>query len=139
MVPATDRPTDWARSVGDAGRRGSGVFRRPNRRQVHRGTQRSKHVQGMEVEMANPPKTEPQVGEEQRVNRTSTTARRIRRLVLSGATLAIALLGGVGITSAAQVQVDPTSLTPPLQPYRVCYLDGQSIRCDTSGTTTVTN
>jgi hypothetical protein len=74
----------------------------------------------------------PQVGEEQRVNRTSTTARRIRPLVLAAATLAIAMLGSAGIASAAHVQVDPTTLTPPLQPYRVCYLDGQSIRCDTS-------
>jgi hypothetical protein len=93
----------------------------------------------MEVEMANPRKTEPQVGEEHRVNRTSTSARRIRRLVLVAATLAVVMLGSAGMASAAHVQVDPTSLTPPLQPYRVCYLDGQSIRCDTSGTTTVAN
>jgi hypothetical protein len=72
------------------------------------------------------------------VNRTSTTARRTQPLVLA-ATLAIAMLGSAGIASAAQVQVDPTSLTPPLQPYRVCVLDGQSIRCDTSGTGTVVN
>jgi hypothetical protein len=74
----------------------------------------------------------PQVGEEQHVNQTSTTARRASRLVLAATMLAIAMLGSAGIASAAHVQVDPTSLTPPLQPYRVCYLDGQSIRCDTS-------
>jgi hypothetical protein len=73
------------------------------------------------------------------VNPISTTAHRASWLVLAATTLAIAMLGSAGIASAAQVQVDPTSLTPPLQPYRVCYLDGQSIRCDTSGTTTLAN
>lgn len=61
----------------------------------------------------------------------SRVARVGRQLVVTATTVAIALLA-TGSVSAAHVRVDPTTLTPPLLPYRVCYLDGESIRCDTS-------
>jgi hypothetical protein len=57
------------------------------------------------------------------------------RLVLITAILSIASLGGATVTSAAHTLVDPTTLTPPLKPFRVCYEDGPWVKCDTSGPT----
>ena len=39
--------------------------------------------------------------------------------------------GGPG--ASAHTLVDPTTLTPPLKPFRVCYDDGVRVKCDTSG------
>jgi hypothetical protein len=55
-----------------------------------------------------------------------------RRFILSVAIAAVASLSGATITSARTL-VDPTSLTPPLLPFRVCYEDGPWVKCDTSG------
>ena len=57
-----------------------------------------------------------------------------RRLLLITAIVAIASLGGAGVTTAHTL-VDPTTLTPPLKPFRVCYEDGPWVKCDTSGPT----
>jgi hypothetical protein len=40
-------------------------------------------------------------------------------------------LGGATIVSA-HTRVDPTILTPPLLPFRVCFEDGPWVKCDTS-------
>jgi len=47
-------------------------------------------------------------------------------------------LGGVS-NASARTLVDPTTLTPPLQPFRVCYEEGPWVNCDTSGVTTSSN
>lgn len=57
-----------------------------------------------------------------------------RRFLLVAAIGAIASIGAATVTSAHTL-VDPTSLTPPLLPYRVCYEDGPWVKCDTSGPT----
>lgn len=57
-----------------------------------------------------------------------------RRLLLITAIVAIASLGGATVTTAHTL-VDPTTLTPPLKPFRVCYEDGPWLKCDTSGPT----
>jgi hypothetical protein len=57
-----------------------------------------------------------------------------RRLLFIAAVLAITSLGGA-TTASAHTLVDPTTLTPPLKPFRVCYEDGPWVRCDTSGPT----
>ena len=57
-----------------------------------------------------------------------------RRLLLVAAILAVASLGGATVASA-HTRVDPTTLTPPLKPFRVCYEDGPWVKCDTSGPT----
>jgi hypothetical protein len=57
-----------------------------------------------------------------------------RRLLLITAIVAIASLGGASVTTAHTL-VDPTTLTPPLKPFRVCYEDGPWVKCDTSGPT----
>lgn len=64
---------------------------------------------------------------------------RSRPLVVVVAVLAVLLLAGAPGVSAAHTRVDPTTLTPPLKPFRVCYDDGQWIRCDTSNTDTWAN
>jgi hypothetical protein len=58
-----------------------------------------------------------------------------RRIFLIAAVLAIASLAGESVTSAHTL-VDPTTLTPPLKPFRVCYEDGPWVKCDTSTPTT---
>jgi hypothetical protein len=45
---------------------------------------------------------------------------RPRRPLMAGAIAALMALGGATVTSA-QTLVDPTTLTPPLLPHRVCY------------------
>jgi hypothetical protein len=42
-------------------------------------------------------------------------------------------------TASARTLVDPTTLTPPLKPFRVCYELGPYVQCDTSGVGTVEN
>jgi len=56
---------------------------------------------------------------------------RSRRLLLVAAIAALTSLGGATVVSAHTL-VDPTTLTPPLQPFRVCYEDGPWVKCDTS-------
>src|SRR3954464_13688905 len=53
---------------------------------------------------------------------------------------AIAVLGIVIVTAfataggaSARTLVDPTTLTPPLKPFRICYELGPYVQCDTSG------
>jgi hypothetical protein len=58
-----------------------------------------------------------------------------RRLLLITAIVAIASLGGASVTTAHTL-VDPTTLTPPLKPFRVCYEDGPWVKCETSDPTT---
>jgi len=57
-----------------------------------------------------------------------------RRLLVVLAIVAVASLGGTSGASA-HTRVDPTTLTPPLKPFRVCYEDGPWVKCDTSGPT----
>ena len=59
-------------------------------------------------------------------------------LLLAVSALAVASLGGAPTVSAHTV-VDPTTLTPPLKPFRVCYEDGQWVICDTSSVATFVN
>ncbi|TMF40034.1 MAG: hypothetical protein E6I27_01400 [Chloroflexi bacterium] len=58
-----------------------------------------------------------------------------RPLFLIAVIIAIASLVGASVTSAHTL-VDPTTLTPPLKPFRVCYQDGPWVKCDTSTPTT---
>ena len=59
---------------------------------------------------------------------------RSRRLLLVAAIAALTSLGGATAPSAHTL-VDPTTLTPPLKPFRVCYEDGPWVKCDTSDPT----
>jgi len=61
-------------------------------------------------------------------------ARRFLLLTAIAALAAIASLGGATAISAHTL-VDPTTLTPPLKPFRVCFEDGPWVKCDTSGPT----
>ena len=63
---------------------------------------------------------------------------RTGRLLFVAAILAVASLGGATVASAHTL-VDPTTLTPPLKPFRVCYEDGPWVKCDTSGPTEVSS
>ncbi len=65
---------------------------------------------------------------------SSTTVRRSIRGILAATMLAAACFGGASGASA-HTRVDPTTLTPPLKPSRVCYEDGPWVKCDTSGVT----
>jgi hypothetical protein len=53
--------------------------------------------------------------------------------VVLGALLAVV----AGPAASAHTLVDPTTLTPPLKPFRVCFEDGPWVKCDTSGPTVV--
>ena len=68
----------------------------------------------------------------------STVIRRSMKGILAAIVLAAASLGGASGASA-HTRVDPTTLTPPLQPFRVCYQEGPWVNCDTSGVSSVTN
>ena len=59
---------------------------------------------------------------------------RSRRLLLIAAIAALTSLSGASVATAHTL-VDPTTLTPPLKPFRVCYEDGPWVKCDTSGPT----
>jgi hypothetical protein len=61
-----------------------------------------------------------------------------RHLLIAVSTLVLASLGGAPAVSAHTL-VDPTTLTPPLKPFRICYEDGPWVKCDTSGVTTFVN
>lgn len=63
---------------------------------------------------------------------------RSRRLLSIAAIAALACMAGAPAASAHTL-VDPTTLTPPLEPIRVCYQDGPWVKCDTSGTSTDQN
>src|SRR5262245_54786387 len=60
----------------------------------------------------------------------------MRRTVFVPVFLAAALCAAVaGPGASAHTLVDPTTLTPPLKPFRVCFDTGQWVKCDTSGPT----
>src|SRR4051794_5412565 len=61
-----------------------------------------------------------------------------RRIAGAAAIVLFSLLGVVPI-AAARTSVDPTSLTPPLKPFRVCWQLGPTVQCDTSGEETYEN
>jgi hypothetical protein len=63
---------------------------------------------------------------------------RTRRPILLATLLAVSSLG-LGSGVSARELVDPTSLTPPLLPFRVCYQLGPTVQCDTSGDVTYEN
>ena len=65
---------------------------------------------------------------------TWSLRRRARRPVLAAIVLAVASLAGAS-SASAHTLVDPTTLTPPLKPFRVCFEDGPWVKCDTSGPT----
>lgn len=57
------------------------------------------------------------------------------RLIRVAVAIAVVALANVPVASARTL-VDPTSLTPPLKPFRVCYELGPNVQCDTSGDVT---
>lgn len=63
---------------------------------------------------------------------------RARRISVLALALTVASFGGVPGASARTL-VDPTTLTPPLKPERLCYEVGVWVRCDTSSTRSVIN
>jgi hypothetical protein len=63
---------------------------------------------------------------------------RIRRPILLAIVLTISSLG-LASGVAARTPVDPTSLTPPLKPFRVCWQLGPYVQCDTGGVSTTAN
>lgn len=60
-----------------------------------------------------------------------------RSLLMGSVSLIFAL--ATAPAASAHTLVDPTTLTPPLKPFRICYEDGQWVKCDTSGVTTFVN
>ena len=60
------------------------------------------------------------------------------RPILVVIALAIVSLGGAPGVSARSY-VDPTTLTPPLKAFRVCWQLGPEVQCDTSGVTSIEN
>ena len=63
---------------------------------------------------------------------------RARPLLLSMIVLMVASLN-VASGVSARTLVDPTTLTPPLKPFRICYELGPYVQCDTSGNVTYEN
>ena len=61
-----------------------------------------------------------------------------RRTLLCASLVVIASLGAASGVSA-RTPVDPTTLTPPLQPFRLCFQEGPWVNCDTSGVSALTN
>ena len=59
---------------------------------------------------------------------------RAARFVTVAMIVVIAALTNVAGVSARTL-VDPTTLTPPLKPFRICYELGPNVQCDTSGVT----
>jgi hypothetical protein len=57
---------------------------------------------------------------------------RAARFATVAMVVVIAALTNVAGVSA-RTPVDPTSLTPPLKPFRVCWQLGPNVQCDTSG------
>jgi len=60
------------------------------------------------------------------------------RPIFVAVVVAVATLGGAAPASARTL-VDPTTLTPPLKPFRICYQLGPYVQCDTSGNTMIEN
>jgi hypothetical protein len=58
--------------------------------------------------------------------------------ILAAIVLVVVSLGGAS-SVAARTMVDPATLTPPLEPYRVCYQQGPWVNCDTSDVSIMTN
>jgi len=67
-------------------------------------------------------------------DRFQTMGKRVA-VLLGAAALSLALVAPVAAATSGHVRIDPTTLTPPLKPYRVCYQDGPWVKCDTSGPT----
>ena len=63
---------------------------------------------------------------------------RATRPILVAIVLAISSLTAASGVSARTL-VDPTTLTPPLLPFRICYELGPYVQCDTSGDVTYEN
>ena len=63
---------------------------------------------------------------------------RKRNLVVIAVGIVLAMLAATA-GAAARTAVDPTSLTPPLKPFRVCWQLGPNVQCDTSGQTSEAN
>jgi hypothetical protein len=63
---------------------------------------------------------------------------RIPRALLVTVAVGIACLG-VATGAEARNSVDPTTLTPPLKAFRVCWELGPNVQCDTSGDVTYAN
>jgi len=63
--------------------------------------------------------------------------RRPNGFVLAGLTALVALAAAPAVS--AHTLVDPTTLTPPLKPFRICYEDGRWVKCDTSTVSEVVN
>jgi hypothetical protein len=67
--------------------------------------------------------------------------RRLSHLRPAAIGLAAVAIAGSIVPSAAlgRTLVDPTTLTPPLKPSRICYQLGPYVQCDTSGVTITEN
>ena len=63
---------------------------------------------------------------------------RRRNPMLAVILVAVALLMS-GSGASARSYVDPTTLTPPLKPFRVCWQLGPYVQCDTSGVVSYEN
>src|SRR5215217_98644 len=81
---------------------------------------------------------QPEIPARTMTTRSGGQAMRPRRPLSAVAIAVLMSLGGATVTSA-HTRVDPTTLTPPLLPFRVCYEDGPWVKCDTSGTVTTEN
>jgi hypothetical protein len=57
------------------------------------------------------------------------------RRIRSSFAMAVVLVACLGFApgAAARTPVDPTTLTPPLKAFRVCWQLGPTVQCDTSG------
>jgi len=62
-----------------------------------------------------------------------------RQLAAIGAAAGLVLTLAIAPAASARTLVDPTTLTPPLRPSRVCYQLGPYVQCDTSGPETEEN
>jgi hypothetical protein len=60
-----------------------------------------------------------------------------RALLLTVAFVVVSVGMATGVD--ARSYVDPTTLTPPLKPFRVCWQLGPNVQCDTSGDVTYAN
>jgi hypothetical protein len=63
---------------------------------------------------------------------------RRRPCITAAILLAVLSLGGASGVSARTL-VDPTTLTPPLPPTRLCHQEGRWVNCDTSSVTSIAN
>jgi hypothetical protein len=63
--------------------------------------------------------------------------RRTNRSAVAALAALVALAAAPAVS--AHTLVDPTTLTPPLKPFRICYEDGPWVKCDTSTVSEVVN